>query len=113
MEEEEEEEESGMVDEEGEYGEEERQEEAKAEGQECQEGQEEEDDDEESSTRGGGVVLADTLPVVSEQEARTALLNLVADHCCWGKAAARNMNITKIASTSAFHVITNRLDQSI
>ena len=63
-----------------------------------------EEEEEESSARGGGVVLADTLPVVSEQEARMALLNLVAEHCCWGKAAARNMNITKIASTSAFHV---------
>lgn len=62
-----------------------------------------EEEEEESSARGGGVVLADTLPVVSEQEARMALLNLVAEHCCWGKAAARNMNITKIASTSAFH----------
>ena len=43
------------------------------------------------------------VPVVSEQEARAALLTLVAERCCWGRTAARNMSISKIASTSAFH----------
>ena len=43
------------------------------------------------------------LPTVSEQEARAALLGLVAEHCCWGRAAARHMAIGKITSTSAFH----------
>ena len=95
-------------DEEEEEEREEREEEGLVGQKERAEGEERDEEEEESSTRGGGVVLADTLPVVSEQEARTALLNLVAEHCCWGKAAARNMNITKIASTSAFHVITTR-----
>jgi len=90
-------------DEEEEEEREEREEEGLVGQKERAEGEERDEEEEESSTRGGGVVLADTLPVVSEQEARTALLNLVAEHCCWGKAAARNMNITKIASTSAFH----------
>ena len=44
------------------------------------------------------------LPAISEVEARGALLGLVAEHCCWGKAAARNMAISKIVATSAFHV---------
>lgn len=44
------------------------------------------------------------VPPVSEVDARNALLSMVTEHCCWGKAAARNMAINKIASTSAFHV---------
>lgn len=50
-------------------------------------------------------VLVAEVPAVSEVDARNALLSMVTEHCCWGKAAARNMAINKIASTSAFHVI--------
>ena len=62
------------------------------------------------STSGGGAVTSPSraqiadLPAISEVEARSALLSLVTEHCCWGKAAARNMAISKIVSTSAFHV---------
>ena len=43
------------------------------------------------------------VPAVSEQQARSALLGLVAERCCWGRSAARAMAINKITSTSAFH----------
>ncbi|XP_050027455.1 protein SSUH2 homolog isoform X1 [Dermacentor andersoni] len=42
-------------------------------------------------------------PQVTEQEARQALTKHVAKHCCYGKACARDMAITKIDHTSAFH----------
>ena len=53
------------------------------------------------------------IPPVSEVDARNALLSMVTEHCCWGKAAARNMAINKIASTSAFHVRPNSLPRLI
>ncbi|XP_057376319.1 protein SSUH2 homolog isoform X3 [Daphnia carinata] len=43
------------------------------------------------------------LPPVSEVDARNALLGMVTEHCCWGRAAARHMSIGKILSSSAFH----------
>lgn len=43
-------------------------------------------------------------PPVSEVDARNALLGMVTDHCCWGRSAARHMSISKILSSSAFHV---------
>lgn len=45
------------------------------------------------------------LPPVSEVDARNALLGMVTEHCCWGRAAARHMSIGKILSSSAFHVM--------
>lgn len=45
------------------------------------------------------------LPPVSEVDARNALLSMVTEHCCWGRAAARHMSIGKILSSSAFHVM--------
>ncbi|XP_065348432.1 protein SSUH2 homolog isoform X1 [Cloeon dipterum] len=42
-------------------------------------------------------------PQVTEQDARTALLSLVAQHCCYGKDVAKEMAITKINYSSAFH----------
>jgi hypothetical protein len=44
-------------------------------------------------------------PQVTEQEARTALLSLVAENCCYGRDAAKEMAIVKINYSSAFHVI--------
>ena len=78
----------------------------KEEEEEEEEEEEPEDDDEGTATSNSAIraQIAD-VPAVSEQQARTALLHLVADHCCWGKGAARNMNINRIVSTSAFHVI--------
>lgn len=49
------------------------------------------------------IQIAD-VPPVSEVDARNALLSMVTEHCCWGKAAARHMSIGKIQSSSAFHV---------
>ncbi|XP_037078373.1 protein SSUH2 homolog isoform X2 [Pollicipes pollicipes] len=40
---------------------------------------------------------------ISEQQARAALLCHVTDHCCYGRAAARHMSMTKINYTSAHH----------
>lgn len=70
-------------------------------------------DGEEQGPSTSGAVTSPTraqiadLPAISEVEARAALLGLVAEHCCWGKAAARHMAISKIVSTSAFHVRLN------
>lgn len=46
-------------------------------------------------------------PQVTEQQARSALLAQVAEHCCYGKDAAKEMAITKINYSSAFHVSIN------
>ncbi|XP_043230699.1 protein SSUH2 homolog [Amphibalanus amphitrite] len=40
---------------------------------------------------------------LSEQQARAALLCHVTDHCCYGRGAARHMNIAKINYSSAHH----------
>lgn len=50
------------------------------------------------------IQIASDIPVVSEVDARNALLSMVTEHCCWGRAAARHMSIGKIVSSSAFHV---------
>lgn len=44
------------------------------------------------------------IPVISEDDAREALLTEVATHCCYGKGAARRLVITNITPSSAFHV---------
>ncbi|ELU17182.1 hypothetical protein CAPTEDRAFT_73168, partial [Capitella teleta] len=44
-----------------------------------------------------------TLPVISESEARDALLGFVAQNCCYGKGAAQSMVVRDRESTSAFH----------
>ena len=41
---------------------------------------------------------------VSEEEARDALLSYVAEHCCFGKGAARDMEIEDVTASSAYHV---------
>jgi len=43
-------------------------------------------------------------PQVSEKIARQALLEHVKSRCCYGEGAAKNMAITKLKYTSAFHV---------
>ncbi|KAK6176096.1 hypothetical protein SNE40_014446 [Patella caerulea] len=43
------------------------------------------------------------VPTITEEEAREALLSFVAEHCCYGKKAAQEMNYTDLKSTSAFH----------
>ena len=41
---------------------------------------------------------------MSEEEARDALLSYVAEHCCFGKGAARDMEIEDVTASSAYHV---------
>ena len=41
---------------------------------------------------------------MSEEEARNALLSYVAEHCCFGKGAARDMEIEDVTASSAYHV---------
>ena len=41
---------------------------------------------------------------VSEEEARDALLSYVSEHCCFGKGAARDMEIEDVTASSAYHV---------
>ncbi|KAJ8301231.1 hypothetical protein KUTeg_020218 [Tegillarca granosa] len=43
------------------------------------------------------------VPVITEQDAREALLAYVAEHCCYGKRAARDLQYLDLKSTSAFH----------
>jgi len=47
---------------------------------------------------------AASIPVISEAEARESLLEYCDKKCCYGKGAARSMNIGTMQSTSAFHV---------
>jgi hypothetical protein len=49
-----------------------------------------------------------THPQVSEKIARQALLEHVKNRCCYGKGAAKNMAITKLKYSSAFHVSYSR-----
>lgn len=41
---------------------------------------------------------------ISEEQARDALLAFVAEHCCFGKKAAEDMEIKDITPSSAYHV---------
>lgn len=41
---------------------------------------------------------------MTEDEARDALLSYVAEHCCFGKDAAKEMEIEDITPSSAYHV---------
>ena len=41
---------------------------------------------------------------MTEDEARDALLSYVAEHCCFGKGAATEMEIEDITPSSAYHV---------
>ena len=45
-------------------------------------------------------------PQITEHQARAALLAHVADRCCWGTGAAKQMIRAKINYDSAFHVST-------
>ena len=41
---------------------------------------------------------------ITEAQAKEALLSYVAEHCCYGKKAAADIQFTKITPTSAMHV---------
>ena len=45
-----------------------------------------------------------SLPVINEDQAREALLQYVAQNCCYGSGAAKNMTFRDLKSSSAFHV---------
>jgi hypothetical protein len=45
------------------------------------------------------------VPVISEQQARVALLEHCSSQCCYGSGAAKDMDIANMASTSAFHYV--------
>lgn len=49
-------------------------------------------------------VLCFSVPLLSETEAREALVKHVAQRCCYGKQAAQNMQINKINASAAFQV---------
>ncbi|XP_065569031.1 protein SSUH2 homolog isoform X2 [Artemia franciscana] len=59
----------------------------------------------EESPEGGGTTRAPiaTVPPLTEAQARAQLLSFVAEKCCWGRGAAKDMAITKIVTTSAYH----------
>lgn len=44
-------------------------------------------------------------PVISEDTARQALLEHVAQQCCWGKGAAEKMTIKELQSSTSYHYI--------
>ena len=43
--------------------------------------------------------------MITDEEAKSALLVLCKSHCCWGSKAAREMNILTMKTTNAFHVV--------
>lgn len=43
------------------------------------------------------------LPVITEDEAREALMGYVSEHCCYGKGAAEDLTFTELESTDAFY----------
>ena len=45
-----------------------------------------------------------SIPVISEDEAREALLEYIGQRCCYGKRAAREFVFANINPSSAFHV---------
>ncbi|XP_023931689.1 protein SSUH2 homolog [Lingula anatina] len=45
--------------------------------------------------------------MISEEQARDAMLNFVAEHCCYGSAPAKEMVITKISPSAALHYTLN------
>ncbi|XP_077870107.1 protein SSUH2 homolog [Saccoglossus kowalevskii] len=47
--------------------------------------------------------ITTTVPVISEEQARTALFNHVSQKCCFGSKLANKMKFTNILPSSAFH----------
>ncbi|XP_077870109.1 protein SSUH2 homolog [Saccoglossus kowalevskii] len=47
--------------------------------------------------------ITTTVPVISEEQARSALLDHVSHNCCFGSKAAKKMKFTNIFRLSAFH----------
>ena len=49
------------------------------------------------------IIIPEFESKLSEEQARAALMTHIADHCCYGKAAAKNMNIKKMECAPAYH----------
>ena len=49
------------------------------------------------------VVMPENDCKINEDQARSALLTHIADHCCYGKSAAKNMNVKTMECKPAFH----------
>ena len=45
-----------------------------------------------------------SVPVITEEQAREALLEYVADHCCYGSGVAKELAFRDLQTSSAFHV---------
>lgn len=45
-----------------------------------------------------------SVPVITEEEARNALIQYCSNHYCYGKSAATNMVILSMESSTAYHV---------
>jgi hypothetical protein len=50
------------------------------------------------------IFLLPSAPVISEETARQALLDHVAEHCCWGKDAAEKLTFNELLSSTSYHV---------
>lgn len=44
------------------------------------------------------------VPVITEETARTALLDYVEDQFCWGKGTAKKLQFTNLQSSTSYHV---------
>ena len=49
------------------------------------------------------IIIPEFESKLTEEQARSALLTHISDHCCYGKAAAKNMHIKKMECAPAYH----------
>lgn len=52
-------------------------------------------------------------PIITEAEARQALVKYVSQQCCYGKSAARDFAVSTIDHSYAFHVNSNCLEGDV
>ena len=50
------------------------------------------------------IIIMYSIPQMSAEEAKDALISEVSSHCCYGKKPAENMAVSNVAPSSAFHV---------
>ena len=48
----------------------------------------------------------------TDEQLRIAVLKEVGEHCCWGKKAGQNMQVSNIQELSAYHCIWETWSQS-
>ena len=57
-----------------------------------------------AAAAGSKVMIAPEIePKLTEAQARAAMLSHISSHCCYGKAAAKNMTIKKMEYLPAYH----------